>query len=582
MVTNFSDTVSSIKLTVNNPNNGLAILNWNKIFSPTNSPTASNWYKIYQEYPLGTWTLIDSVQYGNEYYRDTITICDDTVNYRVTNTNTNCTSISSVDGSNFKDVLPPKPPVIKNVSVDTSNNQATISWHKGYPLDTRAYIILKFIGSSWIPIDTVYGIDNTSYTYATSIAGNESECYGVAAFDSCWYGIPLTPNTSAMGISHCSIYLEATHDVCNKTIDLTWNPYTTWSSGINSYQIYYSINQGIPILLSTTSSTSIQLSNVSSDSTYCFVIKAISGDLNDTANSNKECIVTTYPFISDTNYIQTTTVVNQQQTQLRIFTPSYNTIKGYNIERSTNGTTYQYIGYIPNISSPIVYNDYSVNTELTTYYYKALAIDSCQNITNKKSNYARTILLNSNITSGNYEVELNWNTYKAWNGNVKEYNVYRILGNNPAVLIGTVTSTDSTFKDDISSFYASSDDGQFCYSIQAVENTNQFGFFETSESNISCVSPSQLIYVPNAFTPNRDGINDVFQPVIGFANYNTYSLQIFNRLGQLIFETNNINNPWDGTHKGKVIQNDILLYTIKIENAQGKPISKSGTIAIMR
>jgi len=43
-VTNFSDTISSIKLTVNNPNNGLAILNWNKIFAPTNKPTASNFY----------------------------------------------------------------------------------------------------------------------------------------------------------------------------------------------------------------------------------------------------------------------------------------------------------------------------------------------------------------------------------------------------------------------------------------------------------------------------------------------------------------------------------------------------------
>ena len=206
-VTNLSDTVCSMKLTVNNPGTGLAILNWNPIFKPTNNTTASNWYKIYQEYPLGTWTLVDSVPYGREYYRDTITICNDTVNYRVTNDNSSCISVSSVDGSNFTDVIPPYAPVIRNVSIDTSNNLATITWDRPNPNDIEGYIILKLISGGWVPIDTIYGINNTTYSYLSSIGGAESECYGIAAIDSCWYGTPLSPNTSSMINPHCSIYL---------------------------------------------------------------------------------------------------------------------------------------------------------------------------------------------------------------------------------------------------------------------------------------------------------------------------------------------------------------------------------------
>ena len=141
-ITNFSDTVYSIKLNVANPANGLAILNWNKIFTPTNSPTASNTYLIYREFPIGNWVLIDSTQYGNEYYRDTITVCNDSINYKIVNKNLSCSSTSSIDGDWFQDVLPPSSPIIKNISVDKLTNKAIITWNKSTPNDTKAYIIL--------------------------------------------------------------------------------------------------------------------------------------------------------------------------------------------------------------------------------------------------------------------------------------------------------------------------------------------------------------------------------------------------------------------------------------------------------
>jgi gliding motility-associated-like protein len=57
------------------------------------------------------------------------------------------------------------------------------------------------------------------------------------------------------------------------------------------------------------------------------------------------------------------------------------------------------------------------------------------------------------------------------------------------------------------------------------------------------------MYVPNAFTPNSDGLNDGFKAVgVGIAQF---KLQVFDRWGALVFETDDINNAWDGSINGK-------------------------------
>lgn len=580
---NFSDTVSSIRLFVNNPANGMAILNWNPIFSPNNNPSASNWYHIHREYPTGTWTLIDSVQYGNEYYRDTITICDDSVNYRITNSNGPCESVSSVDGKKFNDVIPPYAPVIKSVTVDTSNNLGIINWNPSTPNDTRGYIILKNIAGSWVPIDTVYGINNTTYQYSSSSAASGSECFGIAAFDSCYYGSPLTPNTSAMSNPHCSVYVNHIYTACDKSINLAWNQYSGWRTGINTYQILQSINGTNNTKIGATTASNFLIPNIKPDSLYCFVIQSISADLNDTSLSNKICLNTIYPYISDTNYLQVVTVKSENRIDLRIFTTASNTIKGYDILRSDdNGANFNQIGFASKTSIPINYSDFNVITTSRNYLYQLKAIDSCNRSTNITSNTSQNILLNSDNSNGDYKVNLRWNAYSTWLGSLQEYEIYRILGNNSPLKIATIPSGVTIYEDDISSFYTSSDDGQFCYFIKAIENLNNYSISETSLSNITCVTPKELIYVPNSFTPNSNGINDQFIPIIGFADYTSYQMTIFNRLGQQVFFTEEIKNGWNGTKNYQVLENGIYIYSILINDAQGKPITLSGTIALIR
>ena len=75
-----------------------------------------------------------------------------------------------------------------------------------------------------------------------------------------------------------------------------------------------------------------------------------------------------------------------------------------------------------------------------------------------------------------------------------------------------------------------------------------------------------LIYVPNAFTPNGDGFNDVFLPIVNGADPDFYELLIFNRWGELVYSTEILTKGWDGTYKGMVGKQDVYVWKLRARN----------------
>ena len=74
-------------------------------------------------------------------------------------------------------------------------------------------------------------------------------------------------------------------------------------------------------------------------------------------------------------------------------------------------------------------------------------------------------------------------------------------------------------------------------------------------SNIFCVNQTPVVYLPNTFTPNDDNHNELFMPITYFISEEGYSFSIFNRQGSEIFYSENPLKGWDGTYKGKQVQN---------------------------
>lgn len=94
------------------------------------------------------------------------------------------------------------------------------------------------------------------------------------------------------------------------------------------------------------------------------------------------------------------------------------------------------------------------------------------------------------------------------------------------------------------------------------------------------VLPEQPVFIPNAFTPNGDGNNDVF--AIYGQGISTIDLKIFNRWGELIYESNNQFSGWDGTYKGVLQNPSVFTYDARITYLNGKRIEKSGTVTLVR
>lgn len=78
------------------------------------------------------------------------------------------------------------------------------------------------------------------------------------------------------------------------------------------------------------------------------------------------------------------------------------------------------------------------------------------------------------------------------------------------------------------------------------------------------------MYVPGAFTPNGDGKNDVFRPLL-FGNVKTYSFTIYNRFGQTVFQSGELLKGWDGTYKGHPQDGDIYLWVCRYQ-LDGQPL----------
>jgi gliding motility-associated-like protein len=93
-----------------------------------------------------------------------------------------------------------------------------------------------------------------------------------------------------------------------------------------------------------------------------------------------------------------------------------------------------------------------------------------------------------------------------------------------------------------------------------------------------CVSE---YYIPTAFSPNEDGLNDVFKPTL--VNFEQYELLIFNRWGEVIFRTKDVNQGWDGTYQGAPLEPGIYSYMMRfITTEDGEFQNKNGQVFLIK
>jgi gliding motility-associated-like protein len=108
--------------------------------------------------------------------------------------------------------------------------------------------------------------------------------------------------------------------------------------------------------------------------------------------------------------------------------------------------------------------------------------------------------------------------------------------------------------------------------------SNEFGCYDTATKILEVKLP-QSLYVPNAFTPNADGVNDYFMVMKN--NIKTLHIDIFNRWGEVIFSSDNPDFQWDAHCKGEPVQADVYVYRITAEGSE-KEITLIGSVTVVR
>lgn len=580
----YSDTLESIHVELTDLLDGRISLQWNDTHTPINNGESTT-QQIYREYPAGTWTLRGEVPYGTGLFIDTIDICEAYLSYEIrVDNDAGCTSTSNTVGADLEDLINPYIPVLDWVTVNPISEYVDISWNVNYAEDTYGYIVYVFDGVYWIAVDTVWGRENTTYTYVPTGSADAPEGYRIAAFDSCFAaGIdPPVYQTSAYSDAHWTIHLSETYDLCSQSIQLEWTPYEGWIDDIAKYEVLVSIGGSPYEVIGTITSANLKYNhtNVLYDVNYCYYVRAVT--VNDTISlSNRVCRVAERPSQPAFHYLATASHKLSDEIEVVCYTDETAAVDRYEIEvKGPYDTDFEYVGEVgPVTGSFFSFYDDNVFPERGEYQYRINLIDTCGRV-GTVSNIGKTSFLQVSTDHVRMLNTLSWSAYSGFDGNIIRYDIYR--GENGVFGASPIASTlpgVRSYVDDVSAFYESQ--GQFCYRIEAVEEVNSYGFAETSFSNTVCATIEPLVYIPNAFMIN--GENPIFLPVVSLYDFDSYNLTIFDRWGGQIFNTTDRYEGWNGENEtwGDYHQEGVYVYHLTFSDREGNEYVYQGTVTLL-
>jgi gliding motility-associated-like protein len=118
---------------------------------------------------------------------------------------------------------------------------------------------------------------------------------------------------------------------------------------------------------------------------------------------------------------------------------------------------------------------------------------------------------------------------------------------------------------------------------------NETGTYYITVTQNSCEASDTILvtpgdcdmYIPSAFTPNGDNLNETFGVVDNVA-LQYYSMQIFSKWGELIFSSNDVTQKWDGTFKGKKMPIGSYLWMLNYVNRAGRKFYEQGMVQLIR
>jgi len=466
---------------------------------------------------------------------------------------------------------PPLPPVLKSVSVESETGNTRFTWTSSPSTGIAAYILYSYKNGDGMPIDTVWDPAATTYTLTSTATKYFSVSYVLAAMS-------LPRCTSIFSNILNSIFETASIDTCMKKILVSWNSYPSIPQKVTGYTVLLSVNGSN---YSETGKVSAEentftLSDFNIGAQYCFVVRSnLEG--GDFSTSNKTCLSTKMQRPPGWINADQATINQQGKVSLTFTIDPLSEIKQFSLARRIGVTgTFQEISKPVSINGSVYYTDNQAETS-NINYYRLSAINSC-NLPVMESNLASNMVLSSEMSGNN--IILSWNPYKNWLGKISSYILFINTGKG-FVEKAVIPPADTVFVQAYQQIMYDVSGNEVCFYISASETSNPYGISGESVSSETCNSPTEIITVPNVFTPNNDLDNDLFRPVLSFTPHE-YHLIISDRKGNVIFETHDYLSEWDGSRNGSLQPQGVYLWFLKLTTPSGKIISRTGTVTIIR
>jgi gliding motility-associated-like protein len=516
-----------------------------------------------------------------------------------------CVSRSNLADAQYIDNLPPGAQDLDYITYDLKTNEIVAHWsaaNKAADVDTIIFLTPGEINSglqSYRDLDreAFDAIDSLSIHKDSLDASDSSVFVGVQSLDACG-------NASSEGdISfHKSIDVEVKWDQCDSNMVVRWNAYVGFDTAYGiEYTVYFDTTGNYKffelIPNSTTTDTVFKHKIYDGARNYRYHVRARSLEPNTNYVSNSNIGVDSAAFNAEPRYgyLQYATVLSTEEVELKFYKDTLVDVKGYTIYKGNEKRALSPIGFVDYTTvekdTSFTFIDANVDVNGYSYYYRISTSNPCGAVVSK-SNFGRSILLQVEPDNAGLVNKLTWSEYDGWDSTVAYYNIYRGVGEVAGTQVHAVVAPNegyryNTFVDDV--YDEATAGGEFCYRIEAVQGPisddalNGYSHklsSATSVSNDVCITQQPLFYIPNAFAPN--GINKTFGPKGQFFDFTRYEMVIYNRWGDEIFRTRDINKGWDGTVNGEEATLGSYVYMIRFVGADGQEHRRKGTVTLLK
>jgi len=447
-----------------------------------------------------------------------------------------------------------------------------------YKIAAQGPILIDSVSVDMLPIGATPELPFFDDVFADP--KNQSEEYSITVFDRC-NNRNSSPAISTV-TSHETMLLEAEYDSCTSVINLSWNHYAAWDS-IERYELTKEFNPS-PFETVDGNTSSYQYTIKGDDpNPLVFTVKAIKGSGFgagiESSNSNEIEVTIGISALPAFIKMRNVSVVNENEIRIDWIYDATGTANSMFINRGNDPSNItNVINQGPlNVNSPLLGIDNTVNTSKESYYYSLSAENGCGIAV--ESDTARTIHLNG---QDNFDLSnvLTWNKFELKDATVLQYILQR-KENGSLVELEIFGPNDALeYIDDVSN--VDPEDGAYCYRVDCkfelqlpllTDSNNSF-------SNEVCINQTSRIFVPTAFSPN--GVNKVFKPVFVYPNDDNYSLVVFTKWGEKVFESNDPDIGWDGTHDGELAPQGVYAYMIQMQSTNGNTLPRKGTVLLIR